>query len=56
MTLIDRAPPQVWHVHVNNPTDAPVTTTLAPTMPDLGGFGFTQRTLTLAAGEHRNLQ
>jgi hypothetical protein len=43
-----------WHVDVNNPTDAPITTILSQNMrlPDLQ---FPDTQVTLAPGEHRAL-
>ncbi len=46
--------PPLWHVSVNNPTDAPITTTLTRSM-DLPGLDWTEQTTTLQSGEHRIL-
>jgi hypothetical protein len=43
-----QAPP-LWHVAVNNPTDAPVTTKLSKTM-DLPGLAWAGETITLEPG------
>ena len=48
------ATPPLWHVAVNNPTDAPVTTKLAKTM-DLPGLDWAGETITLQPGEQRIL-
>jgi hypothetical protein len=48
------ATPPLWHVSVNNPTDAPVTAKLAKTM-DLPGLAWAGETITLASGEQRIL-
>jgi hypothetical protein len=46
------APGYEWAVEVNNPTDAPVTTTLRQRMA-LPNLSFGTQAITLAAGEHR---
>ncbi len=46
--------PPLWHVSVNNPTDAPITATLTRTM-ELPGVEWAGETITLAPGEHRIL-
>lgn len=43
-----------WHVEVNNPTDAPITTVLSQNM-NLPGLQVPSSQVTLAAGEHRVL-
>lgn len=43
-----------WHLSVNNPTDAAVTTTLTRAM-EIPGLDFTRETLTLQPGEYRVL-
>jgi hypothetical protein len=48
------ATPPLWHVSVNNPTDAPVTAKLAKTM-DLPGLSWTGETITIKPGEYRIL-
>jgi len=49
------AKPPTWHVSVNNPTDAPVTTTLVRAM-DLPGLAFTKQTIRLQPGQYRVLR
>ncbi|MBI4025733.1 MAG: hypothetical protein HY360_12185 [Verrucomicrobia bacterium] len=44
--------PDQWHVSVNNPTDAPITTQLSRAM-DLPGLKFSNQTVTLKPGEYR---
>nr|MCU0871382.1 hypothetical protein [Pirellulaceae bacterium] len=46
--------PPLWHVSVNNPTDAPVTAKLAKTM-DLPGLAWAGETITIKPGEYRVL-
>ena len=48
------ATPPLWHVAVNNPTDAPVTTKLTKAM-DLPGLDWAGETITLQPGEQRIL-
>jgi hypothetical protein len=47
--------PKRWHVSVNNPTHQRIRAVLRQSM-DLPGLAFEERTLTLAAGELRDLQ
>jgi hypothetical protein len=46
--------PPLWHVSVNNPTDAPVTAKLSRTV-DLPGLAWDGETVTLQPGEYRVL-
>lgn len=46
--------PMLWHVSVNNPTDAPVTTRFRRSM-DLPGLAFEDTPLTLQPGEYKVL-
>jgi hypothetical protein len=48
------ATPPLWHVSVNNPTDAPITAKLTKAM-DLPGLDWAGETITLQPGEQRIL-